>query len=65
MTDAHNPAEKTADLREELQALYKAYVSTLEAGRDRIMSLGGECDLVSQMEDGDPALIRARAALEE
>lgn len=44
-------------------ALYRAYVSLLEAGRDRIMSLGGTCDTVEVMENGDPALIAAREAL--
>ena len=48
------------DLLEGLKALYKAYVNTLEAGRDRIISLGGTCDPVDQMEQGDHALVRAR-----
>lgn len=49
--------------REELQALYQSYVRTLEIGRDRILALGGKCDPVDRMEEADPALIRARAAL--
>lgn len=46
-----------------LKGLYVAYVRLLEAGRDRIIDLGGTCDPVDRMEDGDPALIDARAAL--
>lgn len=41
-------------------ALYRAYVNTLEAGYDRIRSLGSDCDSVAIMEEGDPALVRAR-----
>ena len=50
-------------LREEMSALYRAYVRLLEAGRDRIIDHGGTCDPVDRMEEGDPALIRARAVL--
>ncbi len=52
-------------LQQEMRALYRAYVGTLENGRDRIIFLGGECDSLERMEEGDPALIRARAALAE
>lgn len=47
----------------ELQALYRAYVRLLEAGRERIVDHGGSCDPVDVMEEGDPALIKARAAI--
>ena len=46
-----------------LKRLYHAYVSLLETGRDRIVSLGGDCDPVDVMERSDPALIEARSAL--
>ena len=46
-----------------LKRLYHAYVSLLETGRDRIVSLGGDCDPVDVMERNDPALIEARSAL--
>lgn len=49
---------------EELQKLYRAYVSCIELGRDRIIALGGDCDPVDVMENGDPALIRARAVVD-
>lgn len=52
-----------AELLDELRRLYHAYVATLERGRDRITDLGGTCDAVDVMEDADPALRRARAAL--
>ena len=46
-----------------LTALYRGYVNTLEAGRDRIIFLGGKCDTVEKMEASDPWLISARAAI--
>lgn len=46
-----------------LRALYRAYVQLLESGRDRIVSLGGDCDPVERMESGDPALHAARAVI--
>jgi hypothetical protein len=49
--------------RSDLADLYRAYVRLLEAGRDRIMDLGGTCDPVDMMERSDPFLIRARRAL--
>jgi hypothetical protein len=52
-------------LREALRNLYQGYVSTLEIGRDRIIALGGSCDPVDVMENGDPCLIAARATLKE
>lgn len=47
----------------EVRALYKHYVNTLESGRDRIISLGGECDPVDKMEASDPVLARIRKLL--
>lgn len=52
----NNPAEA-------LRRLYRAYVGTLETGRNRILDLGGTCDSVDVMENGDPALREAREAI--
>lgn len=52
-----------AALVEALQSLYRGYVQVLELGRDRILSLGGDCDPVDRMEASDPELKKARAAL--
>lgn len=61
------PSEIVGDLlnaldegRAEIRALYRAYVQLLDSGRQRILALGGDCDSVERMEEGDPALIRAR-----
>lgn len=51
-------------VRDGLRTLCRAYVNLLEVGRDRIVSLGGECDSVEKMETGDPALIAAKALLQ-
>lgn len=51
------------DLLAELKALSRAYVSLMEAGRDRIVMLGGDCDPMDKMEGDDPALRSARAAI--
>lgn len=51
---------RVADSHRDLQT---AYVRLLEAGRDRIMDLGGECDPVDVMEAADPWLSRARREL--
>lgn len=51
------------ELLSELVKLRRAYVNLLEAGKDRITSLGGECDPVDMMERSDPALTSARAAI--
>lgn len=56
-------AEGREEMADELKALTRAYVSTLESGRDRILFLGGKCDAVDVMEASDPALVRARAAI--
>jgi hypothetical protein len=52
------------DARCALKSLYHAYVTLLEAGRDRITSMGGNCDSVEKMETGDPALIQARSVIQ-
>ena len=57
--------ENTTNALAEMKALYKSYVQLLESGRDRIVDLGGDCDPVDRMEQGDPALIRARAVIAE
>ena len=50
-------------LRTALRDLIRAYVNLLEAGKDRIESLGGDCDPVDMMERADPDLCKARNAL--
>lgn len=57
------PAPDVDVLVEALESLIKGYVSLLEAGMDRITSLGGDCDPVPVMEQNDPWLRDARAAL--
>lgn len=54
------PDRKLADA---LESLIKGYVGLLEAGMDRITSLGGDCDPVPVMVQNDPWLRDARAAL--
>ncbi|WP_342617186.1 hypothetical protein [Rhodoferax sp. GW822-FHT02A01] len=44
-----------------LKDLRRAYVNLLETGRDRILFLGGECDPLDKMVEGDPYL---RAAVD-
>jgi hypothetical protein len=57
-------AEREVDeLREALRRLYRGYVVTLENGRDRIITLGGDCDPVDRMEREDPLLHDMRALL--
>lgn len=51
------------DLLEALKKMYRAYVNLLENGRDRISSLGGDCDPVDYMEQVDFNLIECRAAI--
>lgn len=55
--DAEHP------LLEALENLYRAYVATLETGRQRILDLGGSCDSVHIMQNSDPALAAARATI--
>lgn len=50
-------------LVEALESLIKGYVKLLQAGRDRITSLGGDCDPIHVMEQNDPWLRDARNAL--
>jgi len=51
------------ELVQELKALRRAYINLLETCRDRIVSLGGQCDDVSTMEASDPYLKSAVSAL--
>lgn len=51
------------ELLDELKNLRRAYVNLLETGRDRILSLGGQCDDVTTMEASDPYLRDASAAI--
>jgi hypothetical protein len=51
------------ELLAELKKLRRAYVALLEIGRDKIMSLGGDCDPLEVMESGDPALRSAVSAI--
>lgn len=46
-----------------LERMNKAYVCLLEAGRDRIVSLGGKCDPVDVMEKNDQHLRDSREAI--
>lgn len=55
--------ERVAELEEALRSLVNGYVNLLEAGRDRITSLGGDCDPVPVMEQNDPWLRDARVTL--
>lgn len=52
-----------AELLEGMHRLYRRYIKTLENERARIQMLGGDCDPVDRMEEGDPVLIAARAAI--
>lgn len=51
------------DLEQGLRDLYRAYVRLLESGRDRITSLGGDCDPVDVMERSDIDLRKVRDLL--
>lgn len=51
------------ELLEELKNLHRNYVNLLEAGRDRIVALGGDCDPVDRMEQDDPHLRAAKAVI--
>lgn len=55
--------EQHDELLAALETLYRDYVQVMEAGRDRIMYLGGHCDPIDVMERGDPRLIDARKAI--
>lgn len=47
----------------ELKSLRRAYVNLLEAGRDRILDLGGTCDPIDVMEARNPHLASAVKAI--
>jgi hypothetical protein len=65
MDERDQALAREAKMRVALQRLYRAYVRLIEAGMDRITSLGGKCDPVDVMEASDPELQAARAALKE
>lgn len=46
-----------------LKYLARHYVGQLENARDRIVSLGGQCDAVDVMERGDPHLRQVREVI--
>jgi hypothetical protein len=54
---------RIAELEKALKYLMRHYVGQLENARDRIVSLGGECDPVDVMERGDPHLRAVREVL--
>ncbi len=58
-----SPVGRDWEALSELRRLYRAYVSLLETGRDRLMDRGVTCDPVDVMETGDPALVSARATI--
>ena len=62
---AMRPSEQAPaiDLEQGLRDLYRAYVRLLESGRDRIKSLGGDCDPVDVMEQTDIDLRKVRDLL--
>lgn len=53
------------ELLEALESMCSAYVNLLEAGRSRIIALGGDCDPVDRMEQDDPHLRAARTAIKK
>ncbi len=55
--------ESREALRAALQGLSRAYINLLEAGKDRIESLGGDCDSVPMMEASCAELRVAKEAL--
>ena len=59
----YETAPDVEGLVEALESLIKGYVRLLQAGRDQITSLGGDCDTVPVMEQNDPQLRDARKAL--
>lgn len=65
--DKVDPARKLkanlAEALDEIRLFERAYINLLKDGRDRIIMLGGDCDSVKRMEEGDPALRRAREFL--
>lgn len=63
LPEVYRLRRELAALRDAMRDLYRGYVRLLASGRDRILFLGGECDPVDRMEEGDPVLIAAREAL--
>lgn len=51
------------ELLDELKLLRQQYVSLMEAGRDRILALGGTCDSVDVMARSDPYLRRTEVLI--
>lgn len=51
--------EMNKELLSELKAMAKAYVNLMESGKDRIESLGGDCDEVAYMAAHDANLVHA------
>lgn len=58
-----NPTSKEETLLRTLKYLMRHYVGQLENARDRITSLGGQCDSVEMMERGDPHLAQVREVI--
>lgn len=54
---------KAKVLLDALKYLQRHYVGQLENARDRIVSLGGQCDSVETMERGDPHLRQVREVI--
>ena len=50
-------------LRDALNKMNRAYVNLIENARDRIITLGGDCDHVDVMERSDPNLLESKEAL--
>jgi hypothetical protein len=63
--DRLDAIERIRTLEQALRDLILGYVSLLESARDRIVSLGGQCDDVYTMEMGDHNLRVAKKILEE
>lgn len=56
-------AAQRDELHAALKGLYHLYVVTMENARDRIVSLGGKCDLVEVMEEQSPELTKIRVLM--
>jgi hypothetical protein len=53
------------DLIKFIEGIYRGYIGVLESGRSRIVELGGQCDEVEVMVNGDQNLRDARALIEK
>jgi hypothetical protein len=53
------------DLLGAMMRLRRAYVAQMASGHERIKALGGECDPVDRMEQGDPELRAADTIIGE